>query len=128
MSVISFQPTVHLYVVVAHCLSILLNYWIPQAFRQGLIPSKMFSFKIANEGGELYLGGVNPARFVGPLEAHPGECSSLCLLMGNTHYIAPNIQMLGLLKLGFSPVLYFPLVTRQAYCEPIKQLFILIQI
>lgn len=45
--------------------------FIENAFRQGLIPSKMFSFKIANEGGELYLGGVNPARFVGPLEAHP---------------------------------------------------------
>ncbi|EFP90511.2 uncharacterized protein PGTG_16098 [Puccinia graminis f. sp. tritici CRL 75-36-700-3] len=45
--------------------------FIENAFNQGLIPSKTFSFKLANEGGELYLGGVNPSRFVGTLEAHP---------------------------------------------------------
>jgi len=45
--------------------------FIENAFRQGLIPSMMFSLKLAREGGELYVGGVNPARFVGQLEAHP---------------------------------------------------------
>ncbi|WAR55385.1 hypothetical protein PtB15_6B126 [Puccinia triticina] len=45
--------------------------FIENAFHQGLIPSQTFSFKLANEGGELYLGGVNPSRFIGQLESHP---------------------------------------------------------
>lgn len=44
---------------------------IENAFAQGLIPSKTFSLQLANDGGELYLGGVNPAKFINELEAHP---------------------------------------------------------
>lgn len=37
---------------------------------QGRVPLGQFSFKLAETGSELYLGGTNPAHYTGDLEWH----------------------------------------------------------
>jgi len=44
--------------------------FIDNAYEQGAIPCKSFSFFLASSGSELYLGGYDQARFTGDIEYH----------------------------------------------------------
>jgi len=47
-----------------------------KATKQGAVSQSVFSFKLASQGSELFLGGTNPKLFSGDIEYHGVDSST----------------------------------------------------